>query len=408
MSAWRRWTAFALWSVVVISAAPYANTIQGWISDRFGAGALRLGLSVLLVALTAGFAALLIRRRQRSDLSRLAWLVGLAGAAFVLMWRLHVAAEPMHLALYSILGALAFRALSVHYPDGGVYPAAAALTAIVGNLDEVVQWLLPQRFWDIGDVGLNVFAGIVVQLVIWKVVRPEGIASGTSPRSLRAAARLAACEVVLLLLCVSNTPPRIDWYASRVPGLDYLGKGQSTVMNEYGHLHNDPDIGSFHSRLSKEELLAFDREHGAEVAKVLDDYQKVGYGKLQRAHPPSRAPFTYEAIGHIFFRQRFWARARKQEDPEAQARLATVTYRENLILERYFPRSLSLSKMALKPQARQWLEARNRPQDDFTSRSSEWLTTGFSEVQARWLLLALLAALIAADRLLSQRLKDES
>ncbi len=417
MNSRRRWAAFILWTAVVFSAAPYANDIQGWISDRLGSQALRFALSLLLLALSAGFAVRLIRRpagRASGVLARasgaaaggrLAWLAGLALLALFVMLRLRVDAEPVHLALYAILSWLAFRALSVRQRDGGVYLAAAALTAIAGTLDEVIQWLLPSRFWDLSDIGLNVSAGVMVQLVIWKVVRPEGIAAGFGARSLRLAARLAAAEVLLLLLCVSNTPIRIEWYATRVPGLGYLGQGLSTFMNEYGHLYADPEIGRFRSRSSPEELAAFDRRHGAEVAKILDSLGKTSYTELQLAHPPSRAPFVYEAVGHLFYLRRFAGRARKQTDPAQAARFATAAYRENLILERYFSRSLAFSKVALRPARRQWLEELHLPHAEFDSKCSDWLLTGFSEAQAQCLLLALLAGLIVAERSLSKRLE---
>ena len=404
MTYWRRWAAFGLWAVVVFAAVPYANDIQGWISDQLGQQALRLFLTALLLGLTVTFAVRLVRRRDRNDVRRLVWLSGLALLAFALMWRLEVDAEPAHLALYGILGWLAFRALACHYRDSGIYLAAAALTIIVGNLDEIFQWLLPQRFWDLGDVGLNASAAIMAQLVIWKVVRPPSIAPGFGARSLRLAVRLAVCEVVLLLLCVSNTPARIEWYANRVPGLGYLGEGRSTFMIEYGHLHTDPEIGRFRSRMTVEELLVYDREHGAEVAEILDRFYKVGYAKLQQENPPSHAPFVYEAVGHLFFRQRFLGRSRKQTDPAVKARAATSAFRENLILERYFPNSLSLSRVALKPDVRQELASRAQPGVDFESRGSEWLLTGFSEAQARWLLLVALAGLILADGACSRRL----
>ncbi len=408
MSARGRWTAFGLWTAVVFAATPYANDIQGWIRDQLGEGGLRLALSVLLVAVTAGIAARLFRRGGLAPAAvgaRLAWLLALAAAAFTLMWRLSVAAEPAHLALYGILGWLAFRALSVHLSDAGVYPAAAALTAIAGTVDEILQWLLPSRFWDLSDVGLNVAAGVMVQLVIWRVVRPAGIASGFSVRSLRIAARLAIAEALLLLLCLSNTPRRIEWYAARVPGLGYLGQGQSTWMSDYGHLHTDPEIGRFRSRLAADELRAFDRQHGAEVAKILGRLRDAGYGELQRQHSPAHEPFVYEALGHLFWRQNYIVRARKQKDPKAQAELATAAYRENMILERYFPSSVELSGHALKPRPRRWLESRQRPGDAFESRSSEWLITAFSETQARGFLLVALAALIVAERACTRRLE---
>ncbi len=416
-----RWLAFALWTAVVLAAAPYANDIQTLISDRFGPRALRFGLSLLLLVLTAGFVARLIHRRGDNTVAgpgdaagraalggRLAWLASLFLVAFSLMWRLRVDAEPMHLALYAILGWLAFRSFAASHRDGGAYLAAAAATAIVGTLDEVNQWLLPSRYWDLSDIGLNVSAGIMVQLVIWKVIRPQGMAAGFGPRSLRLAARLAACEALLLLLCVSNTPARIDWYATRVPGLAYLGKGRSTLMNDYGHLYADPEIGRFRSRSSPDELAALDARHGAEVAAILDRLAKAGYAQLQQEYPPSRAPFVYEAVGHLFFRRILAGRARKQSDPAAAARLATAAYRENLILERYFPQSLALSNASLPPAKRRRLEELHQPRAEFDSQASEWLLTSFSEAQARWLLLVILAVLIIAERLSCRRLKAEN
>ncbi len=398
MKPWRRWFAFVLWSAVVLTAAPFANEIQAWIGKHLGRDALRVVLSLLLVAVVAGFVTWLLRRRDGTLIYRLVWILGLSTVTLALTWRLSVAAEPVHLALYAVLAVLVFRALEPRLRDGGVYPAAAVLTAIVGTLDEVVQWLLPSRFWDLADIGLNASAGVLVQLVIWKVVRPSQIAAGISAGSLRAVARLAAAETVLLLLCVSNTPARVEWLAETVPGLEYLNQTRRTYMNEYGHLYVDPEIGRFHSRLAEDDLHRFDRRHGASAGEVLDRFFEVGLRPVQEAHPPFREPFIYEAVGHLFYRTLFIREAGKQEDPEEEARLATAAYRENLILERYFSHSLAASNAALAAAERQRLEQLHRPQADFDSEASNWLVTRFSEAQARWFLLAVLAGLIVADR----------
>ena len=134
---------------MVLAAAPFANEIQDWISRQLGADALRVVLSLLLIAVVTGFVTWLRRRPGGTLIRRLAWILGLAAVALALTWRLSVAAEPVHLALYGVLAVLAFRALETRLRDGGVYPAAATLTAIVGTLDEIVQWLLPSRFWDL-------------------------------------------------------------------------------------------------------------------------------------------------------------------------------------------------------------------------------------------------------------------
>ena len=399
MRPWNRWFAFLAWAVVILAVAPAANDIQEWISGRFGERALRLMLTALLLAAAAGFVVWLARNRRGFDLRRILWVLALSGTTLAVMWRLEVAAEPAHLAEYAILGGLAFHALAARLRDGGVYLAAAALAAIVGTLDEVFQWLLPHRYWGPGDIVLDAAAGILVQLLIWKGIRPPDISPGVGARSLRVAVRLAACWVLLLALCLANTPRRIDWYAARVPGLGYLGKGLDTRMSEYGHRYLDPDIGRFQSRLAPEELRRADRQRGAAAARVLDRYrQPERYHKFQLTYPPNWTPFLFEAGGHLFYRERLRQRLQDEPDPAEKRRLATVAYRENLILERYFPHTLASSNVELAPEERQQLEELNLPDVEFASEVSNWLLTGFSEAQARWALLTILAGLVFADR----------
>lgn len=401
---WRRWLAFALWAVVIVAATPVANDVQKWIKGQFGAKSLRYALIALVLTLTASLVIWLVRKRLSAPYHRLLWLLGIATVALALMWRLEVEAEPAHLAAYGVLGVLAFRALSSRLRDTAVYPAAAALTALVGTFDEVVQWLLPKRFWGLGDVGLNVTAAVLVQLLIWKVVRPPGIAPGASPRSLRVALRLVACEVALLALCLANTPVRVEWYASRLPGFAYLGKDVATRMTEYGHLYDDPESGRFRSRLAPEELRAADRRRAAEAARILETLGRTStYGQFQRAYRPSRDPFVFEAGGHLHYRERLSQRARQAADPAEKRRLGTVAFRENLILERYYPHTLANSSLALAPADRQWLGELDVPAAGFESEVSNWMITRFSEAQARWGLLIVLFGLILADRVLARR-----
>ena len=401
----RRWLAFVLWVVLIFVLVPFANELQAAIAERFGAAALRWAVAGALAAAVVVGSRWLIGERRRHGAAigpRLLWILAVAALAGAWLWRLRFAAEPAHLLFYAVLAVLAFRALCCRLRDRGVYPAAAALVAIVGILDEIVQWLVPGRFFDLGDLGIDVAAAVLVQLVIWQGVRPRTIAPGLEPRSLRAAARLTAAAALLLLLCLSNTPARIEWYAARVPGMGYLGADRSTRMIEYGHLFADPEIGRFTSRLSPSELARADRERGAEAARLLDRY-RGRWGELDAAHPPWRAPLVAEARGHLFHRARARARALGERDPAARRRLATRAWRENLILERYFPHTLRLSGRGWKPAVRGRFEELHQPQAEFVSGVGDWLVTGFSETQARFGLLAVLAALAIVDRRAARR-----
>lgn len=406
-----RWLAFGLWSLVIFALVPFANDLQAWIDRRFGPAALRWALTAALVVAVGVAVRWLVRTKLDGwgTARRLAWILVIAAAAGVWVWRLRVAAEPAHLFSFAVLGVLAFRAYRVTLRDRGVYLAAAALTAIVGTLDEVIQWLVPGRFWDLGDVGINAGIGVLVQLPIWKGIRPADVGPGAGGHSLRIVSRLLAAEAALLLLCLSNTPTRIEWYSARVPGLGYLGKTPSTRMTEYGHRFDEPEIGVFRSRLTLEELVRLDREQGEEAESTLNRYRRpAGYLALARAHPPWREPLLFEARAHLYHRQRFRARAREQSDDEAERRrLLTLAYRENLILERHFPRTLASSGLVWSPEARRQLAGIQSPEMEFESEVSNWLVTAFSESQARWALFGLLAALVIVDRYGSRRATDE-
>jgi hypothetical protein len=97
----------------------------------------------------------------------------LAVAAAFVAWALHLwlrpGAEPVeavHLVEYGILGVLAARALRHHAADSGSLLAAGLLVALVGTLDEVIQWLVPNRFFDLRDVVINAGSGALVQIAL--------------------------------------------------------------------------------------------------------------------------------------------------------------------------------------------------------------------------------------------------
>jgi hypothetical protein len=108
---------------------------------------------------------------------------------------------------------------------------------------------------------------------------------------------------------------------------------------------------------------------------------------------------------HLFYRDLFWRRAeratRQGAVVEEQVVLATAAFRENLLLERHFAHTLARSGLALRPAVREAMAAVHDPAAAFDSEVSNWLLTAFSEAQARWSLLLLLAALVAVDRWLT-------
>ncbi|MEM7584626.1 MAG: VanZ family protein [Acidobacteriota bacterium] len=398
---WRRWVVFGLWVAVIFTTATLGNALQSWITRALGDGAIRLAISGVLLAMVGSLAVLARRRPEAFSRGRIGWILALVALTAALVWRLRVLAEPAHLVLYGTLSALAFWALSGHVRDQGIYLAATAIAGIVGILEEAYQWLLPKRYWDLHDITLNVTAAVLVQLLIWRGIRPRHLAAGCSRRSLRLAVALTAVAVALLSASLMNTPPRIDAYAARIPALAFLGQQLSTRMVDYGHAHDDPEIGRFQSRLTLKELEHADRERGAEAAELIRRLgRKDRYHRLQVFYPSHEAPFVFEAGGHLFVRDRYLERSRSHPDAAERRRLATAAFRETLLLERYFPNTLAHLGEGLPVDVRQELAEQHQPEAAFTSEVANWFVTNFSEAQARWALGLSLLGLAVAYRAL--------
>jgi VanZ family protein len=71
-------------------------------------------------------------------------------------------AERLHLLEYGMMAVLVHRALTAdrdsRLADHGL---ALGLTILIGFGDETIQWILPQRFFELKDVGLNAVSGIL-------------------------------------------------------------------------------------------------------------------------------------------------------------------------------------------------------------------------------------------------------
>lgn len=224
----RRWLAFVAAVGVVLALAPLADDVRSAVARVLGDGFV-LWLTAALAALATAWVLPRVLRRADRPGRRLAWWVAVA-AGVVLLGHDLGEAEWFHLVEYSALSILAFRALRLHIHDAGVYPAAAAVTALAGLLDETVQWLTPDRYWDVRDVLLNAAIGVAVQLLIWRGVMPTGVDSGLARRSLRLALRLWIVFFALVLLCTLNTPQAIAAYAGHVPFTGHFARSLDFEM----------------------------------------------------------------------------------------------------------------------------------------------------------------------------------
>ncbi len=336
----RSWTWVVLGVVVIYATIPVARALRELV-DRSLGREIFVHLCLLLVAVAAVFAWRSLRRRRLgrgAGLSLVLVLILFAGLIFYLR---AIPEEALHVAEYGVLSLLIYRALTHRVRDYSIYPLSALLTGMVGVIDEYVQWVVPSRYFDVDDIELNFVAGLLAQIGLAAGLRPRLVMPRPDRRSLGRLAYLAAAGLVLLLVAFVNTPQRVNWYAHKVPGLEFLLDG-SAMMAQYGYRLRSPAGAEFRSRFDSLELAELDRERGIEVATVLDRYIRgEGYREFLARYSIIRDPYAHEAGVRLFRREFHIDRAREPDRDAAEH--YTIAYFENQILQAFFTNAIERS-----------------------------------------------------------------
>jgi VanZ family protein len=335
-----------LWVILCVLAiflvVPVARTISTYVGTHWDISL--FGYSVLLVVILIFFICLYLLwfRLKIRAFSNYIWLVSIVLIYVYFTLKLWGRPEEaVHFLEYGLLGYLLFRALRHHIPDKTIYLAVFLIGGMVGILDEVLQWIIPLRYWDFRDIGLNALSVGLSQTAIWRGIRPKLPSLRVKPRSFRIIFWLLAVNLILLGLCMSNTPRLVERYTAHLPFLSFLQKEEA--MTEFKFKHTDPEIGVFFSRLTLEELKNTDKEKAQEYGLILAEWKQKKYNDFLTSFPGWAHPFLHEMRVHIFRRNRRFSRAEETERPEERRENLFIAYKENLILQKYFGLTLEKS-----------------------------------------------------------------
>jgi hypothetical protein len=393
----------AAWAALLYASIPLVRPIQQRLLGAIGSGWL-LAAVLVGVAIALATAVHVLRRSPRPSAGfDLGWLLGLGALAAAVAWHLRGRPEEaVHLLQFGVLAVLLYRALRPAEPDLAFLAAVVVLGTLVGTVDEVIQWIVPGRIWDLRDVAVNAGACALVAAALWRL-DPGPWRRPPAASSVSLALRLALAQILLLTLCLANTPERVAWYSTRVPGLEFLARADN-AMAEYGHRHRLAGIGEMKSRLTLAELAAQDRARAAEVAAVLDRFPDGRYRRFLDQHSEVADPFLYEARVHLFSRNAHLRDLNAATPGSAAARQhATIAFREQQLLERVFGSTLARSRFTMDPRRRQQLEQLHDPEQPFVSSSAAHLITDVGERTLRTVLLAAAVALLALDAVVRRR-----
>jgi len=132
--------------------------------------------NVLLVTLLAGMTAAVVRAAKFKKFSSyflmlltvMVYLYGLNSLDFP--------EEKIHFFEYGVLAYLVFRALRIDFSEGVSYPAAFAVCSLLGWVDEGIQEIPPNRYYQLSDVVLNSVSSALGLFLIY-VFRRERLKS---------------------------------------------------------------------------------------------------------------------------------------------------------------------------------------------------------------------------------------
>ena len=122
-------------------------------------------VSISVLALVIGGLAFVWSKR-RPDWREIGVVLAVAFAYWMVGVRIESWEERTHLVEYGIIAALIHQALLERVRNGSSLSAPAAITvattAVLGLLDESIQALIPNRFFDVRDIFFNAFTGFMV------------------------------------------------------------------------------------------------------------------------------------------------------------------------------------------------------------------------------------------------------
>jgi len=396
----RRWIPVVLWVAAIYTTIPFVGVVLEWFVARWDPIFIGLAVATVLVGAAVVTLVVLTRRTQTPPLGNMLWIIGTT-AVFVI-WTFSLKQSPqeaVHFLEYGVLAIFLHRALRPSMPSDLVFIAAALIGALVGTVDEIIQWISSSRVWDWRDLALNGGASVLAQLILWRAVGSFG--GRTDRRSVRIIIRLAAAQLVLLTLCLANTPARVARYAPFFPNTGHLTSSRNP-MAEYGHRFSVPGLGSFTSRLSTAELEFEDRTRATDVAALVDQ-SRGQYGKFLDSWPVSEDPFTYEARVHLYSRDRNMAKARERNFTGSIAmEQLTTAWHENRLMEEFFSRTLEQSSFTWGPRFRRRIKSTHDADSQFRSAAGSHLITIASERTLRSALMLLVAVMIIADLFMSR------
>lgn len=146
----------------IYSTLSVARAVSNALRD---AGVLRLSVAVAFALAGVAVIAVVLRNPELRRPRALLLLLGAAGLYAALVFPMESPEEKLHFIEYGGVGVLAFLSMPAAWSEARRFFSAALFTLGAGWVDEGIQALLPNRHYDLRDVGFNALAGALALTV---------------------------------------------------------------------------------------------------------------------------------------------------------------------------------------------------------------------------------------------------
>lgn len=146
----------------IIISASFMFQVFKFAQTHIGRRGMMILMGLTLASSALGFLIYTVTasiKRKRFNLPRTLVVVIVLIMILVLSWQIKNFAERFHIIEFVILGWLATRDLAKTETKIKSAILASIFCAAVGILDELFQWILPYRFFDLNDIISNTLGG---------------------------------------------------------------------------------------------------------------------------------------------------------------------------------------------------------------------------------------------------------
>jgi hypothetical protein len=150
---------------ILFLSIPYVRLIESWLQ---GLQVFMLTVYLIIIIYLIFIYIIVIRRVGFSRRNFIIFtLYSAAYLALIMSYRSFD--QKMHFVEYGVLSFLTYNALKPFIGKAMVYPFTLALIALIGYIDEFIQFFFPFRSYDMGDLLIDVIAALIILVKIFMV-----------------------------------------------------------------------------------------------------------------------------------------------------------------------------------------------------------------------------------------------